>query len=116
MNTNRDQENRIRRIAFSLLFSIALVGTATIFFIVVPYPPSGAQKVASYFFGIPLIPGWLFVMRSFGGWRAIHEGQIALVPLISLFVNWGVIFAAWQLIRRANSRDIVRTSGLGIRG
>ena len=103
----RDQDDWIRRLAFSLLFSAAVVGVSTIFFVVVPAHPSKTENLASYIFGVPLLPGWAFVLMFFGEWRSIHQGQIALVPLISLFVDWGLIFFTWQLLLRTKHRNSV---------
>jgi hypothetical protein len=57
--------------------------------------------------GIPLLPGVGFVSMFFGSWQAFHQGQIALVPPVSIVVDSLIIFAIWEFVysRRAAKAD-----------
>jgi hypothetical protein len=64
--------------------------------------------------GFPLITGWIFVSLVFGEWRAVHGGQIVLVPFISAAIDWMVIFLVWEFVHRKKSRDLTADEVLHI--
>jgi len=56
--------------------------------------------------GFPLVPWWLFVSVVFGEWRAVHQGQIALVPFISVATDSLLIFMVWEFFHRKMTRGL----------
>ena len=46
---------------------------------------------------VPLAPGWVLVSLTFGTLHAVHEGQIALIPFLSVVLDGFVVFIVWSL-------------------
>jgi hypothetical protein len=55
----------------------------------------------------PLATGWLVVTLVFGEWGAVHGGQIALVPFISVLLDSLLTFLAWEFVHRKRSHELV---------
>ena len=94
-----------RRLLLSLLLSVVvvLVSCVIVLSLDAQQPRSGHVPLFEYILGLPLAPGWLVVSLFFGDWRAVHQGQIALVPFISVAVDAFVIFLVWELIRKMST-------------
>jgi hypothetical protein len=90
---DREPDGWIRRLAFSLLFGGSSVIASTVFFVVsASKTNSKAIELLSYVFAVPLLPGIGFVAMFFNPWQAVHQGQIALVPIVSVPVDSAIIF------------------------
>lgn len=89
------------RLLLSLLLAVIVVFASgvTVLLLDSQRSNSGQTTISEYVFGLPLAPGWLFVVYAFGDWRAVHQGQIALVPFVSAGVDAFVIFLIWELFR-----------------
>ena len=97
----RPQDDWPRRLAFSFLFGAASVFVSTVFFIALDSNnPSTVTKVFSYGCALPLLPGIGFVSIFFNSWQAVHGGQIALIPIVSLPVDMFIIFGVWTFLKR----------------
>jgi hypothetical protein len=99
---------RLTRLVWSGVVGTAAVVLSTLFFLIIASAgPSKAQDLASDIVGIPLLPGVGFVSMFFGSWQAFHQGQIALVPPVSIVVDSLIIFAIWEFVysRRAAKAD-----------
>lgn len=77
---------------------------------------SARIEIALYIFGSPLATGWFIVTKVFGGWRSVHQGQIALVPVFSVVVDAVMIFLAWEFWHRKTSKELDSTGTLGLNG
>ena len=71
--------------------------------------------MATYIAAIPLLPGIGFVDMLFGGWPSIHQGQIALIPVVSAPADIAIIFAIWTLVDRRNSPAAEKDVALRLR-
>ena len=101
-----DKDDWIRWLGFSLFFGAGAVIVSTVFF--VAFAANSNSKwvdLASYIFVVPLLPGWGFVAIFFNAWQAIHEGQIALVPIVSVPVDSAIIFMIWHYCARRRRTD-----------
>ena len=67
------------------------------------FPASKTAEIASYVVAIPLLPGIAFISIFYSSWQAFHQGQIALVPVVSLPVDVFVILGIWTLIKRKST-------------
>jgi hypothetical protein len=58
-----------------------------------------------------LLPGVSLVSIFFGSWQAFHQGQIALVPPVSIVVDSLIIFVIWEFVhgRRSPKADVHTT-------
>jgi len=63
-------------------------------------PSSTPAEFVSYIIAIPLLPGLAFVSMFYNSWQAFHQGQIALVPIISFPVDVLVVFGIWTFLSR----------------
>ncbi len=112
---NQDQNDWIQRLGLSVLFGFIIVIASTISVLVMGSDkPSTWQAIASDVAGIPLLPGVGFVAMFFGAWQAVHQGQIALIPIVSLIVDSAIIFFGWQLLSRKHLKS-KGTATLGLR-
>ncbi len=109
----------------SCLYSAVTVVVSTIIVIAIASleGPAGSQQsgisgidIATYVFGSPLATGWFIVVTVFGCWRAVHQGQIALVPLFSVAVDAIIIFLLWEFWHRKTSKELNSTGTLGLNG
>ncbi|SRR5712691_2169344 len=109
----------------SCVYSAVAVVVSTIIVIVLASleGPAGAQQrgssgidIATYVFGSPLATGWFIVVMVFGDWRAVHQGQIALVPFFSVVVDTIMIFLVWEFWHRKTSKELNSTGTLGLNG
>lgn len=113
--------SRWKRLGKSFAASTLLVVVSTIAVLVLAgfdKQPSGNRllETASDVLGFPLATGWLFVETVFGEWRAVHQGQIALVPFLSIVIDALMIFLVWEFIHRKRSGDLASTDVLHISG
>jgi hypothetical protein len=93
----RQKDDWIRRFAFSLFFGGTSVIISTGFFIAsASKTNSKAIELLSYVFAVPLLPGVGFVAMFFNAWQAVHQGQIALVPVVSVPVDSAIVFLVWH--------------------
>jgi hypothetical protein len=60
--------------------------------------------------------GWLIVVAIFGGWQAVHQGQIAFVPVFSVVVDAAMIFLFWEFWRRKALKELNSNGTLGLNG
>jgi hypothetical protein len=71
-----NQNEWIRRLAFSLLFSAVAVGASTAYFVATNSTNlSKAQEIFSDVIGAPLLPGVGFVAAFFGAWPPFIRGN-----------------------------------------
>jgi hypothetical protein len=74
---------------------------------------SRVVEIATGVFGLPLATGFLCVALAFGEWRAFHQGRILLlVPLISVAIDWSLIFLIREFFHRRTSRELKSESTL----
>jgi uncharacterized membrane protein len=107
----RNKDEWISRLGFSLLFGAGAVIASTLFFVAVAAKSNSKLiELVSYIFVVPLLPGWGFIAMFFNAWQAVHQGQIALVPFISLPVDSAVIFVVWHYIMRRKERQATSSS------
>jgi|SRR5580658_928604 hypothetical protein len=101
-----------QRIVWSCVLGTAAVVFCTLFFFFIEAGhPSKAMDAVSYVIGIPLLPGVGFVSVFWGSWQAVHQGQIALVPPVSVVVDSLIIFVIWEFAHhRRSPRADVRTT------
>jgi hypothetical protein len=103
------RNGRLSRLVWAGIFGTTAVVLSTLFFLIVASAnPSKAQDVASDVVGIPLLPGVGFVSIFFGSWQAFHQGQMALVPPVSIIVDSLIIFVIWEFV---NSRKYPKADG-----
>jgi hypothetical protein len=114
-----------RRLWLSLVYAglAVIVSTVVVLALASLEKPSTAQQngtsaidVAADVLGFPLVTGWVVVSLLFGEWRAIHQGQIALVPFISIAIDALLIFLVWGFFHRKASRDLDSDGVLHING
>ena len=110
-----------RRLFFSVVYAIVAVLVSSIAVVSLSSLESpagsrqnGAIEISTDIVGVPLAAGWYFVSLVFGEWRAVHQGQIALVPPISILIDALFIFAVWEFIHRKRSRELVSSDILRI--
>ncbi|HEX7895259.1 MAG TPA: hypothetical protein VF447_13770 [Terriglobales bacterium] len=103
------------RLGVSLLFGGgSVVGSFIGELLLNSFPWSKTAELASYVIGIPLLPGIGFVSMFHNSWQAFHQGQIALVPIVSLPTNVLIIFGVWTLLKRRRSSPAEKHITLGI--
>jgi ABC-type dipeptide/oligopeptide/nickel transport system permease subunit len=81
-----------------------------------PRQGTSGVDIAEYAFVFPSATGWLIVATVFGGWRAVHQGQIALVPVFRVVVDAVIIFPVWEFWHRKNSKELNSNGTLGLNG
>jgi hypothetical protein len=95
---------RLSRLVWSCVFGTTAVVLSTLsFLIIASASPSKMQELVSDVVGVPLLPGVGFVSMFWGSWQAFHQGQIALVPPVSIIVDALIIFMIWELVHRRRS-------------
>ena len=97
------------RVVWSCVLGTAVVMLSTLlFFFLASGHPSKAMNAASYVIGIPLLPGVGFVSVFWGSWQAFHQGQIALIPPVSIILDSLIIFGIWEFVhsRRSPKADV----------
>jgi hypothetical protein len=104
-----------RRLLLSAVYAVVAVFISTVIVVVLASleGPVSAQRravsgieIAQYVLGFPLATGWGFAVLAFGGWRAVHGGEIALVPLFSIFIDSVLIFLVWEFIHRKLAQEL----------
>jgi len=91
----------ITRLGLSLLFAGgSIVASVTGELLLSVSRSSRTADLAAYVIAIPLLPGIGFVSMFYNSWQAFHQGQIALIPVVSLPVDVLIIFAIWTLLKR----------------
>jgi hypothetical protein len=111
-----------RRLLLSAVYAVITVFVSTIIVVVLSSlesPASARQgtggiEIAGYVFGFPLATGWLFVSLVFGEWRAVHQGQIALIPFVSVVFDALLIFLVWEFFHRKMSQELASDGVLHI--
>jgi hypothetical protein len=102
----------LSRLVWSAVVGTTVVVLSTLLILIIGSAnPSEAQDVASDIVGIPLLPGVGLVSIFFGSWQAFHQGQIALVPPVSIVVDSLIIFVIWEFVhgRRSPKADVHTT-------
>jgi hypothetical protein len=99
-----------------VLGTAAVVFSTLLFFFIEVGHPSKAMDAASYVIDIPLLPGVGFASVFWGSWQAFHQGQIALVPLVSTIVNSLIIFVIWEFVHRRGSPRVDLRTTLNLNG
>jgi hypothetical protein len=72
--------------------------------------------IVTWVFGFPLVTGWFVVVTVFGEWRSVHQGQIALVPLLSIVIDTILVFLVWEFWHRKTSKELKSSGTLGLNG
>jgi hypothetical protein len=109
-----------RRLVISCLCATVAVAVSTVIVIVLASLDGALEQrssridVAGYIFGFPLATGWLIVSTVFGGWSAVHQGRIALVPVFSIAVDAVLIFLVWEFWHRKTSKELNSDGTLGL--
>lgn len=105
----------ITRLVFSLLFcGGSIVASVVGGLFLSAFPSSRLAELASYVVAIPLLPGIAFVSMFYNSWQAFHQGQIVLVPIVSLPVDLLIIFGVLTLLKRRRSSPAEKHITLGI--
>ncbi len=95
----------LSRLVWSGVVGTTVVVLSTLLILIIGSAnPSEAQDVASDIVGIPLLPGVGRVSIFFGSWQAFHQGQIALVPPVSIVVDLLIIFVIWEFVMAGDLR------------
>jgi hypothetical protein len=104
MGSNRGWLSRL--VWSGVVGTTVVVWSALLILIIGSANPSQAQDVASHIVGIPLGVGLVSIF--FGSWQAFHQGQIALVPPVSIVVDLLIIFVIWEFVhgRRSPKADV----------
>ena len=111
------QDGWSQRLIWSGVLGTATVILSTLFFLMLESGhPSRAEEVASYVIGVPLLPGVGFVSIFWGSWQAIHQGQIAFIPPVSILIDSAIIFAVSEFAHVARSPKPDVHSSLNLRG
>jgi hypothetical protein len=123
--SERGQNGWQRRLVISCMCATAAVALSTVVVIFLSSLEgrAGAQEqgtsgidIAEYVVGSPLATGWLIVVAIFGGWQAVHQGQIAFVPVFSVVVDAAMIFLVWEFWRRKALKELNSNGTLGLNG
>jgi hypothetical protein len=105
------------RVVWSCVFGTAAVVLSTLLlFLFAAGHPSKLMDAASYVIGIPLLPGVGFVSVFWGSWQAFHQGQIALVPPVSIVVDSLITFVIWEFVHSRRSRKADAHATLNLNG
>jgi hypothetical protein len=123
--SERGKNGWLRRLVISCMCATGAVVLSTVvaIFLSSLEGRAGAQgqgtsgiEIAGYVFCFPLATGWFIVTTVFGEWRAVHGGQIALVPVFSVVVDAVIIFLVWEFWHRKSSKELDATDSLGLNG
>jgi hypothetical protein len=109
--SQNDWRRRLRvSVGYALLAvfvsTIAVIGLSSLQNPTVQPNGTTAIDISTDVLGLPLATGWLFVSAVFGEWRAVHQGQIALVPFVSVAIDSLLIFLVWEFLHRKKSRGL----------
>lgn len=105
------KSNWKRRLWLSLVYAglSVIVSTAFVIFLSsfsTGIKPNHLLNLSEDVVGFPLITGWFVISLAFGEWRTVHQGQIALVPLVSIGIDAALTFAAWEFFHRKANRGL----------
>jgi hypothetical protein len=98
------------RLGVSVVCAFVIVVVSTLFVLSLGSSGMNASETTFEVVAAPLAPGWMLVSLTFGKLHAVHEGQIALIPFLSVVLDGFFVFMGWSLFivirrRKKSFRD-----------